>query len=295
MSPIQQIGPASTPQLYLENEYQVGQQRVSQRYKDLQQQYQRQQVDYETAAKEIADMQAESDTQTEAYQSNIRMMQQSQKFTDLGLISPEENQEAMWAQILPRELHQKMYPKEVTDPQRVPFSPEQMQKHQAYIEEFATSAVGKRYGWFGVDRFAKDRPPTQKLLLEKYNIWKINIGYDGYGTIRQGQLDNEWDAWVIDKYNTKEKKTWNPEAKEVLAARGKGPLTKDYGAPARKTPTRPGEGGDPMADSIAADLSKRRKPEPKPKPEPQPRIWARNRKTKKRMYSDDGGTTWQAE
>ena len=121
------IGPPSTPSLYLENENQAAQRRFSQQYEDLQQQYRRQQIDYETATKEIADIQAEVDSQTEAFQSNMRMMQQSQKFVDLGIISPEESQEAMWAQVLPRELHEKMYPKESADPQRAPFSPGQME------------------------------------------------------------------------------------------------------------------------------------------------------------------------
>ncbi len=88
---------------------------------------------------------------------------------------------------------------------------------------------------------------------------------------------------------------WDPGSKEIIATRGKGPLTKDYGAPARGTPTGPREPADPIANSIIADLSKRRKPEPKPKPEPEPRIWIRNKSTKKRMFSDDGGQTWQAE
>ena len=107
---------------------------------------------------------------------------------------------------------------------------------------------------------------------------------------QQGQIDNEWDAWVADKGWK-----WNPNSKEILAARAKGPLTRGYGSQFRGTPTGPREAVNPLQDSIAADLSKRRKPEPKPKPEPEPRIWARNRSTKKRMFSDDGGQTWQAE
>ena len=290
MPRIQEIGPPSTPSLYLENENQAAQRRFSQQYEDLQQQYRRQQIDYETATKEIANIQAEVDSQTEAFQSNMRMMQQSQKFVDLGIISPEESQEAMWAQVLPRELHQKMYPKESADPQRAPFSPGQMKNYQETIEEFAVSAVGKKYGMFGWDWAAKDKPPTQKLLLEKYNSWKVNIGYSAMTSSQQGQVDNEWDAWVADK-----EWDWNPNSKEIKAARAKGPLTRGYGAQFRGTPTGPREAINPLQDSIAADLSKRRKPEPKPKPEPEPRIRIWNRETKERRFSDDGGRTWQAE
>lgn len=290
MPRIQEIGPASTPMLFLENQNRSELQRISQQYENLQQQYRTQQIDYETAAKEIADMQAESDTQTEAFQSNMRMMQQSQKFVDLGIISPEESQEAMWAQVLPRELHEKMYPKESAGPRRAPFSPGQMENYQETIEEFAGSAEkrGKRKK-FGIDWLKKD-VRTQKSILNKYNTWKINIGYGAMTPSQQGQVDNEWDAWIADKGWD-----WNPDSKEILAARAKGPLTRGYGSQFRGTPTGPREATNPLQDSIAADLSKRRKPEPKPKPEPEPRIWARNPKTKKRLFSDDGGRTWQAE
>ncbi len=277
----QEIGPASTPLLYLENQNQLMQQQAA----DWERNLQGQGLDDETYAGEIQKKQAEIDDFMSEFQAKTQMMQQSQKFVDLGFYSPEDHQKAMWEQFLPQEVFEKIYP---ADPQRVPFDPAKMSRYQETIEEFATSAVGKKYGVFGWDWAAKDKPPTQKLLLEKYNSWKVNIGYDAMTFNQQGQVDNEWDAWVTDKgWN------WNPESKEILAARAKGPLTKDYGAPARRTPTRPGEGGDPMADSIAADLSKRRKPEPKPKPEPQPRIYIRNRSTKKRMFSDDGGQTWQ--
>ncbi len=284
MPRIQEIGPASTPILFLENENQQTQQRFSQQYEDLQQQYRRQQIDYETAAKEIADMQAESDAQTEAFQSNMRMMQQSQKFADLGIITPEEHQEAMWAQVLPRELHEKMYP-QAADPQRAPFSPGQMENYQETIEEFAKSGKEKRRGLFRVDIFAKD-VHTQKSLMKQYNTWKVNIGYGAMTSSQQGQVDNEWDAWVADK-----KMKWNPQSKEVLAARGKGPLTRGYGSQFRGTPTGPKEAINPLQTSIALSLPK----QPKPKEEPQPRIYARNPKTKKRIYSDDGGGTWQTE
>ncbi len=290
--PIQQIGPASTPQLYFENQFKLSQQQISQRYESLQRQYRSQQIDYETAAKEIADMQAEADEQTKAFQSGMQLMQQSQKFVDLGIISPEENQEAMWAQVLPRELHQKMYPKQTAGSQREPFSPTEMVKYKDTVEYFGERNKPTKKK-FGVDRWAKD-VHTKKSLLKQYDTWKVNIGYNAMKSYEQDQVDNEWDNWAVDEgYDTGKPKTdvWNPGSKEIIAARGKGPLTKDYGAPARGTPTGPREAADPIANSIAASLPKKAKP----KPEPQPRIWARNPKTKKRLYSDDGGKTWQAE
>ncbi len=288
MPRIQEIGPASTPILFLEN----NSQRYQQETVDWERNLRGQGLDAESYAKEIQNKQEEIDQYLAEFESKKQMMQQSQKFVNMGFMSPEESQEAMWRIALrdQPELLDKIYPQQAADPQRVPFSPGQMDKYQDTIEEFATSAVGKRYGWFGIDRFAKDKPATQKLLLDKYNTWKVNIGYGAMTPSQQGQVDNEWDAWIADKGMK-----WNPESKEILAARGKGPLTKDYGVPANGTPTGPQEPANPMADSIAADLSKRRKPEPKQKPEPEPRIWARNRSTKKRMFSDDGGQTWQAE
>ncbi len=286
----QEIGPASTPLLYLENQNQL----MLQRAADWEDNLKRQGLDYETYVGEIQKKQAEVDDFRAEFDSEKRTLQQSQRFVDLKIITPKEHIEAAWERMLPRELFEKMYPRLVADTQRVPFSPSQMEGHQEYIETFMKLGKKPTKKKFGIDWLAKD-VHTQKSLLRLYDTWKVNIGYDGYGAVRQGQLDNEWDAWIMDEYNTKEKKIWNPEDKEVKAARGKGPLTKDYGAPARKTPTRPGEGGDPMADSIAADLSKRRKPEPKPKPEPQPRIWIWNSETKERRFSDDGGRTWQTE
>ena len=289
MPRIQEIGPASTPSLYLENENQVALQRISQQYKSIQQQYQRQQIDYETAAKEIADMQAETDTLTETFQSNMRVMQQSQKFVDLGIISPEESQEAMWAQVLPKELHQKMYPKESADPQRAPFSPHKMEEYQDTIGDFASAAIQKKYGKFtGFDWTKKDTAPNQVALLIKYKKWREYIGYGAMTFDQQIQVDTEWDDWVKD---SKRNWQWDPGSKSIKALRGKGPLTRGYGSPTYKTPLKPGEAGDPIQDSIAAILPKKKEP----KKEPKPRIWARNPKTKKRVYSDDGGKTWQAE
>ena len=277
----QEIGPASTPLLYLENQNQL----MLQRAADWERNLQGQGLDDETYAGEIQNKQAEIDDFTAKFDSEKRMLQQSQKFVDLKIITPEEHVEAAWERMLPGELFEKMYP---ADPQRVPFSPKQMGEHQEYIEDFLKRGKPTKKK-FGIDWLAKD-VHTQKSLSRLYDSWKVNIGYDGFGVIRRGQLDNEWDAWVASKGWD-----WNPEDKEIKAERAKGPLTKDYGAPARRTPTRPGEGGDPMADSIAADLSKRRKPEPKPKPEPQPRIWIWNSETKERRFSDDGGRTWQTE
>ncbi len=284
MPRIQEIGPASTPILFLEN----NSQRYQQETVDWERNLRGQGLDPESYAKEIQNKQEEIDQYLSEFESKKQMMQQSQKFVDLGIISPEDSQEAMWAQVLPKELHQKMYPKESADPQRAPFSPGQMENYQETIEEFAKSGRPTKKK-FGVDWLAKD-VHTQKSLLKQYNTWKVNIGYNAMTSSQQGQVDNEWDAWVTDKGWK-----WNPNSKEILAVRAKGPLTRGYGSQFRGTPTGPREAVNPLQDSIAADLSKRRKPEPKPKPEPEPRIWARNRSTKKRMFSDDGGQTWQAE
>ncbi|KKK77563.1 hypothetical protein LCGC14_2852330, partial [marine sediment metagenome] len=239
------------PMLFLENQNQQTQQRFSQQYENLQQQYRRQQIDYETAAKEIADMQAESDAQTEAFQSDMRMMQQVQKFADLGLMSREEAMEANWANVLPKEAHEKLYPEQSTEPQRTPFSPGQMDAYQETIEEFAKSGRPTKKK-FGIDWLAKD-VHTQKSLLKQYNTWRVNIGYDDMTAGRQRQVDNEWDAWVADK-----DMKWNPESKDVLAARGKGPLTRGYGSQIRKTPLGPREAGNPIQESIATRLPKKK-------------------------------------
>ncbi len=284
----QEIGPASTPLLYFEDQFRLSQQQAAQQYQNWQNQYEAGAIDIDTFTKEAQDLQIAADEQTAAFQSGMQMMQQSQKFVDLKIITPEESQEAMWAQVLPRELHEKMYPQQVTDPRRAPFTPNQMGMYHDTIEDFVKGAVGKKYGMLGIDWLKKDIAATQKSLLRQYSSWQKFIGYGDMTAGRQRQVDYEWDTWIADK-----DMNWNPEDKEVLAIRGKGPLTRGYGAQFRGTPTGPREATNPLQNSIAADLSKRRKPEPKPKPEPQPRIYIRNRSTKKRMFSDDGGQTWQ--
>ena len=94
---------------------------------------------------------------------------------------------------------------------------------------------------------------TQKSLLKQYNKWKVNIGYDAMTASRQNQVDSEWDAWVADK-----KMKWNPESKEVLASRGRGPLTRGYGSKTQRTPLGPREAGNPIQASIAIGLPKKK-------------------------------------
>ncbi len=250
MPAIQQIGPASTSLLYLENEYQ----RSIQRATDWEKNLQRQGLDPDAYANEIQQMQTQIDEQAAEFESKKQMMLQSQKFVDLGIISPEDSQEAMWAQVLPRELHQKMYPKEATDPQRAPFSPNQIGNYQDTVEEFTKSGKSKRYGKItGFDWTAKD-VHTQGSMLNQYNKWKTYIGYDAMTFSQQGQVDSEWDSWAKTK-----NLAWNPETKAVKAARGRGPLTNGYGgSKTRNTPLGPREAGDPLQSSIAKLLPKKK-------------------------------------
>ena len=286
----QMMGPTSTPQLYFENQFKLSQQQATQQYQNWRNQYETGAIDIDTFTKEAQNLQTAADEQTAAFQSGMQMMQQSQKFVDLGLISPEQHQEAMWAQVLPRELQEALYPEPEREPMREPFAPGKMDLYQETIEEFAASApksIPRKRKFAGIDILRRDiRVPAQKDLLQKYKSWKINIGYGAMTADQQRQVDNEWDAWVAAQ---KGDWNWNPQSKEVLAARAKGPLTRGYGAQFRGTPTGPREATNPLQVSVATALPKQKEP----KPEPQPRMWARNRKTKKRLYSDDGGKTWQ--
>ncbi|KKL77342.1 hypothetical protein LCGC14_2035840, partial [marine sediment metagenome] len=89
MPGIQEIGPASTPQLYFENQFKLSQQQAAQQYQNWQNQYETGAIDIDTFTKEAQDLQTAADEQTAAFQSGMQMMQQSQKFVDLGLMSPE--------------------------------------------------------------------------------------------------------------------------------------------------------------------------------------------------------------
>ena len=284
--PEQMMGPTSTPQLYFENQFKLSQQQSLQRYQNFRNQYETGAIDIDTFTKEAQNLQTAADEQTEAFQSGMQMMQQSQKFVDLGLISPEKSQEAMWAQVLPRELQEALYPEPEQEPTRAPFSPKRVEEYEETIEPFLKTAPIKKRGAFGIDWLKKDIAPSFSRILKAYDAWRTNIGYGAMTFDQQGQVDYEWDLYVEEKGW----KNWNPKLEAVKTKRARGPLTRGYGAQFRGTPTGPREATNPLQVSVATALPKQREP----KPEPRPRMWARNPKTKKRLFSDDGGKTWHA-
>ena len=289
MPGIQEIGPASTPQLYFENQFKLSQQQAAQQYQNWQNQYETGAIDIDTFTKEAQDLQTAADEQTAAFQSGMQMMQQSQKFVDLGLMSPEQHQEAMWEQVLPKEVFEKLYTQPEEGPVRVPFSPEKVEEYGDTIESFLGTISTIKRKAFGIDWLRRDLPkdPALSTILDRYDAWRTSIGYDAMTFSQQRQVDAEWDIWITKK----DWAQWSPNLEAVKGRRAKGPLTRSFGAQFRGTPTGPREATNPLQVSIAADLPKRREP----KPEPQAKIYARNKKTGKRLFSTDGGKTWQSE
>jgi hypothetical protein len=206
---------------------------------------------------------------------------------DLGIIDEATGNKLKWGAVVPKEALDMMFPEPEKGPgfYRRPFTPTAMKDFQLRIKEFVKAADVVRPGIFN------DRP-THQSLLKKYRAWQTSIGYHGaLSNAEQNQVDREWDAWIASK---EPKSGWNPTTREVRALRAKGPITRGATARFRDTPIGPREALSPLASSVKTNLPKRREPEAQPQPEDKPtRINIRNKKTGKRMFSDDGGRTWQ--
>lgn len=289
------FGPSSTSQLYLENQYRLFQSQAA----DWERNLQAQRLSPEDSANAFKDKQEELDKQVAAFQAKAEELRQTQSMIDGGLIDPIAGMEAMWATVLPRETMQAMYPKQPEVSKREPLSAKEMEELSSEggsIEQFASQAemsVTKRHGPGGIDWMKRDiKVRSQASIMKMYRAWKTNIGY-GEGTqgltpIERRQVDGEWDAWVAEKGKSWK---WDTTSKYVRAERATGPFTRSYGQQFRQAPTGPREAIGPFQLSIAQALPKKTEPGSKL----EPRIWAKNPKTKKRLYSDDGGKTWHAE
>lgn len=290
MPDTQTIGPSSTPQLYLENQYRLLQQQAA----DWERNLQAQGLNEEDYAKSVQDMQEQLDSQVSVFQAKAQELQQTQNMIDLGLIDdPVAGMEAMWAAVLPREVKQAMFPKPEVESRRAPFTTGAMKGVAESIEEFGSqvpkTTLKKRYGPGGIDWTKRDiRGRSQQNLMKMYRSWKGFIGYAGLTSIQQRQVDTQWDSWVAGQKGTWK---WNPASPQIMAERGKGPLTRSYGAEFRKTPTGPIEATNPLQISIARSLPGKKKPAERVE-EIQP-IYAVNKQTGQRLVSNDGGTTWQ--
>jgi hypothetical protein len=259
MPDFNEMGPSSTPRLFVERQHDQIRQHYSDQDEKVRGQFDAQEIDYETASREILRLQRAYAAEEEQNISTLSTLDQAQNMIDLGFLSPEDGAKAMWSSVLPEEMVKAMYPKPKTEPSRAPLSTGAMENIMESVEDFAEDApkttLKKRYGAWGVDVFKRDvRGRSQKDLLSQYNSWRTNIGYDDLTSVQQRQVDSQWDDWVgSQKGNWK----WNPESKEVMASRGKGPLTRSYGRQFNKTPIGPGEGGSMLKGSVMASMPKK--------------------------------------
>ena len=258
MANFNEMGPSSSPQLYLENNLEQIRQHYAGLDEQIRSQFEAQELDQDTASKEILRLQREFGEESEAINAKLNVVQQARNMMDGGLLNEEAGMKAMWTAVLPEETVRAMFPKQKEEPSRAPLSPNAMENLMEGIEEFAEAApkttLKKRYGPFGVDVFKRDvRGRSQKDLLGKYQAWRTNIGYDGMTSVQQRQVDSQWDAW-IDTQSGNWK--WNPESKEVMAARSKGPLSRSYGRQFYKTPVGPKEAGSEIMRSVGKSMPK---------------------------------------
>lgn len=249
-------GPASTPQLYLENQYRLLQSQAADWEKDLRSQG----LDEETYTNEIGKMQEQLNRQVAAFQAKTEELRQTQSMIDLGVITDQgQGMEAMWAAVLPEEVKKAMFPEQPEVSKREPFSLREMEAIGGSIEQFAKDTPAtrtKRYGIGGFDWTKRDvKTRSQASIMEKYRTWKQYIGYAGLTPVEKRQVDGEWDAWVSEKGKNWK---WKPKEKYVRAERASGPLTRAYGSQFRKTPTGPLEATNPLQMSIAQTLPKKK-------------------------------------
>jgi len=258
MPQFEMTGPTSTPQLYLENQYKLLQRQAA----DWERNLQAQGLSEEDYANEIGRMQEQITGQVSAFQAKAQELQQTQNMVDLGLIDdPAAGMEAMWAAVLPKEVRQAMYPKPEAESKRAPFSTGTMKGIADSVEEFAEqtpkTTLQKRYGPGGIDWTKRDiKGRSQKDIMDKYRSWKGFVGYADFTPVQKRQADTQWDDWVASKGKSWK---WDTASDKVRAERASGPFTRAYGSQFRRTPTGPLEATNPLQNSIARSLPKKKK------------------------------------
>ncbi len=256
--PNQTFGPTSTPQLYLENQYRLLQSQAA----DWERSLQSQGLSEEDYANEVGRMQEQITEQVTAFQAKAQELKQTKSMMDLGIIDdPSAGMEAMWAAVLPKEVRQAMFPEPEDEPDRGRFSPKQMEDISETVEQFASqvpkTTIGKKYGAGKTDWLARDpKGYSQADTMKKYLAWKTFIGYDGLGPLEKKQVDLQWDDWIAGQRGVWK---WDPNSGPVKALRARGPLTRAYGSQFRQTPTGPLEATNPLQNSIARALPKKKK------------------------------------
>lgn len=194
-------------------------------------------------SQKILGLQQEYDQQ----KMNVTMQRQRldgiKKFVNQGVVTPEHAEQAMWATVLPDEQVRALYPaKETTKEPDTPFSPDQLRSNLPTMIEFASSAEqpskSLKFGFPGFGIKGGEQPRTRGSLLTQYISWRSQIGYDNLSSIKQHQLDQQWDALMKGGYKDKNiefssANDWDPKSVEVQAWRTKGPLMQSV----RKTVT----------------------------------------------------------
>ena len=250
MADYDQMGPSSTPGLYLEQTYNQMDRDFDRREAQLADQ-QLQPDEYNDA---IRKMQAEYNDQSNFLLKKKSTLEKTQAMIDSGVLSPQEGMESNWATVLPREVMAArtatMRPPEEEE-MGEPFSPSKLEAYGESAAEFGEATAVTRPAKPG--RNIKVR--SEQSLLRQYKAWRTNIGYDSMDANKQRQVDSEWDSWVGTQ---KGKWNWDPKGSKVIQAlRAKGKLSRGYGAQFRGTPTGPTEGRNPLHDSIAKMLPAR--------------------------------------
>lgn len=287
--------PASTPMLMLENNYRQMQDWGRRRDQELRSLG----LDDEMLGEKLQELQAEVDKRRADIETNMNTVRQTQNWIDLGIIDSATGDKLKWGAVVPEEALDMMFP-EPEGFYRRPFTQKQLKEDfQPRMKAFFKAAkIDVPWG--------RDKPPTHETLFQQYRTWQTSIGYHGaLSNAEQGQVDREWDAWARNNYP---ESSWNPTAREVRALRAKGPITRGFGARFRGTPIGPTEPINPLQENVRANLPKPKRTflervgeigtpgmrPAQPQPEDKPaRINIRNKKTGKRMFSDDGGRTWQ--
>lgn len=153
----------------------------------------------------------------------LQQVRRVQSLVSAGKIAPDAGQEAVWRLVLPSETERAMFQTAGRQQKPYPVSTITSKAMMRTIQEFAEAAPGKPGIEWG--------PPEkiQEGLINKYNAWRELVGYSFLDPIRQHQLDQQWDAYMLG--NKKYDKWWVDKEKrkpvaEVKAMRTTGKIGK---------------------------------------------------------------------
>lgn len=249
----QESMPAMTPSLILDSQLQQIEEDTTRRENSLIQQLKAGVIDEQGYFKNLQKLQAEYDDAYSQINTRKQQLQTLQQMSQAGLMEEGQAAEAGWRGILPKDVEVQMFPKEATE--RAPFSPAQVkaigEEAEAYLESaeepdrlLPRALRTENRHWF-LPRFLEGEERKSESVLDKYKAFRTTVGYNALTPAKQAQADQVWDEFARNK-----KYNWDPDSPEVMTLRGRGRLSKTYGARISGTPTNTADVVSPFQQSL---------------------------------------------